>query len=126
MKRYDPQKAPDPEAWLALPEARRIDLVRQYHVRARAKLPNANIHNVIQATVETQAALGEAMPVRRTLERLMAAGLTRHAALHAVGSVLTQYLFDLMHSEDTPEDPNPAYFAALEALTAEGWLADFA
>jgi hypothetical protein len=126
MQRYDPQKPPNPEAWLALPEGRRIDLVRQYHVRARAKLPNANIHNVIQATVETQAALGDEMPVRRTLDRLMAAGLTRHAALHAVGSVLAQYLFDLMHSENAPEDPNPAYFAALEALTAEAWLADFA
>lgn len=125
MQRYDPQKPPNPEAWLALDEGRRIDLVRQYHVRTRAKLPNANIHNVIQATVETQAALGDEMPVRRTLDRLTAAGLTRHAALHAVGSVLAQYLFDLMHSENTPEDPNPAYFAALEALTAEAWLADY-
>lgn len=123
--RYDPLKPPNPEAWLALDELERINLVRQYHVRARIKLPNANIHNVIHATIETQAAMGDEMPVRRTLERLMREGLDRHDAVHAVGSVLAQHLFDLMHSEDTPEDPNPAYFAALEALNAEDWLAEF-
>jgi hypothetical protein len=125
MKRYDPLKPPDPDAWLALDEGRRIDLVRDYHRRARVKLPNANIHAVIHATVETQVALGEEMPVRRTLARLMHEGLDRHSAVHAVGSVLAQHLFDLMNSEDTPEDPNPAYFAALEDLNAEDWLAEY-
>jgi len=125
MKRYDPLKPPDPEAWLALDEGRRIDLVRQYHVRARIKLPNANIHAVIHATIETQAAMGDEMPARKTLARLMREGLDRHDAIHAAGSVLAQHLFDLMHSENAPEDPNRAYFAALEKLTAEDWLAKF-
>jgi hypothetical protein len=125
MKRYDPLKPPDPEAWLALDELERVNLVRQYHVRARVKLPNDKVHAVIHATIETQAAMGDELPVRKTLARLIEEGLDRHDAIHAVGSVLAHHLFELMHSEDTPEDPNPAYYAALEKLNAEDWLAEF-
>jgi hypothetical protein len=52
-------------------------------------------------------------------------GLDRHQAIHAIGSVLFEYIFDLMkalNAKDDPQgDPNPAYFAALERLTAESW-----
>jgi HD superfamily phosphodiesterase len=125
MKRYDPLKPPDPDTWLSLDEEERIHLVREYHRRAGVKLPNQNVHAVIHAAVEHQIALGDEIPVRRVLERLIREGLDRHSAIHAIGSVLAENLFDLMHGEDAPTDPNPAYYAALEELTAEKWLADF-
>jgi hypothetical protein len=47
-------------------------------------------------------------------------GLDRHAALHAVGSVLIDHLASLA-VEATIEDPNAAYVAAPERLPAEEW-----
>ena len=41
MQRYDPLEAPDPDEWLALDEQERLDLVQEYHRRARIPLPNA-------------------------------------------------------------------------------------
>ena len=83
------------------------------------------MHATIHAIVENQIALGDELPVRRTVDRLMAEGLDRHEAVHAVGSALTAQLFDVMKDPDaaalSPED----YNAAVEALTAESWRRDF-
>jgi len=35
VQHYDPLEAPDPEEWLELDEHERIELVRDYHGRAR-------------------------------------------------------------------------------------------
>ena len=121
VKRYDPQHAPDPEAWLALDEAERTELVLQYHRRARVKLPNARLHATIHVVVENQVALGDEIPVRRTLERLRAEGLDRHDAVHAAGSVLAKRIYDLLKEGVPGGDPNEPYWAELESLTAEGW-----
>src|SRR5437016_9813537 len=50
--------------------------------------------------VENQVALGDEIPVRRTLERLRAEGLDRHDAVHAAGSVLAKRIYDLLRSEE--------------------------
>jgi hypothetical protein len=42
---------------------------------------------VFHVIVENQAAQGLETPVRRTLARLQAEGLSRHDAVHAVGSI---------------------------------------
>lgn len=39
--RYDPEHAPAPEAWEALDEQHRIQLVEDFHRRAAVELPNA-------------------------------------------------------------------------------------
>jgi len=121
MQRYDPLKAPDPEEWLALDEQERIALACDYHRRARIRLPNANVHATAHAIVESQIALGDETPVRRTVQRLMDEGLDRHEAIHAIGMVLFESIYDLMHAPAPDSDPNPPYFAAIERLTAEGW-----
>jgi hypothetical protein len=123
---YDPDVAPDPAAWLALDEGERIHLVTAYHKRAGIRIPNETIHATIHAVVENQAALGEELPVRRTIERLMTEGLDRHEAIHAVGSVLIGYLSDLMQGgpADT-EFSQAAYNAEVERLTAESWRTSF-
>lgn len=122
MKRYDPYRPVDPQRWLALSDTKRLDMILEYHRRAEVHLPNPQIHAHFHAIVETQVALGDEIPVRATLERLMAEGLDRHDAIHAIGYVLSGHIYDLLKGEIVEEDPNPAYFAALEKLTAESWL----
>ena len=121
VKRYDPQHAPDPEGWLALDEAERTELVLQYHRRARVRVPNSRLHATIHVIVENQVALGDEIPVRRTLERLRAEGLDRHDAVHAIGSVTAKHIYDMLKEGPPAGDPNEPYWAELENLTAEGW-----
>ena len=129
LQEYDPFTEPDPEQWLALEEEERIDLVVDYHRRARIRFPRAELHAIIHVIVENQIADPE-LPVRRTAERLMSEGLDRHEAVHAIGSVLAGYVNDLVRDiksggdqvETEPGgDPHAGYFAELEALTAEEW-----
>jgi hypothetical protein len=56
------------------------------------------------------------------LARLRAEGLTRHDAVHAIGTVLAGQIYELLKSSphDT-SDPNPPYFDRLRRLTAAEW-----
>ena len=87
------------------------------HERIRDGSLNATIHVV----VESQIALSDELPVRRTVDRLQAEGLDRHEAIHAVGKVLAEHMHDLMTVGPQRTDPNELYWASLEKLTAEGW-----
>lgn len=91
LTKYDPDRAPDPEEWLALDEMTRMDLVSQYHRKHRVRLPNVQAHAVIHTIMENQVALGDEIPVAATLRRPMAEGLDRHDAVHAIGSVLARH-----------------------------------
>ena len=121
MRRYDPMQAPDPEDWLALDEQERISFALGYHRRPEVKLPNAQVHAVIHAVVETQIAMGDEIPVSRTVERLQEEGLDRHDAIHAVGSVLIKHMHALMNKNTLDGDPNQAYWSELARLTAKKW-----
>jgi hypothetical protein len=119
---YDPLKAPEPKEWLALGEQERIDVVQDYHRRARVRLPNEKLHAVMHAVIENQIALGDETPVQSTAQRLMAEGLDRHDAIHAIGSVLSGFIFDIMTKPVSGTEPNELYFAELRQLTAKAWL----
>jgi hypothetical protein len=119
MDTYDPLIAPDAEAWLELDEGERILLAEDFHRKARIKLPNRKIHAAIHAIIENQCA-DEKLPVKKTLDRLMAEGLDRHEAIHAIGSIMSGILFGIMKNKAT-EDPNPGYYKKLAELTAEQW-----
>ena len=122
MQRYDPLEAPDPKEWLELGEQERIDLVRDYHRRVRIRLPNEQMHATLHAIVEAQIALGDETPVRRIAERLIGEGLDRHDAIHAIGMVLAEHIYEVLKTtKPDQDDPNVPYFAALERLTAEDW-----
>jgi hypothetical protein len=121
MQRYDPLEAPDQEEWLALDEQERIDLVLKYHRKTRIRLPNAKVHAIVHAMVETQIALEDETPARRTAQRLMDEGLDRHEAIHAIGWVLIEFMNDLMDEPESRAEPNAPYFAALDRLTVEDW-----
>ena len=80
------------------------------------------LHAAVHAIVENQLALGEAVVVE-TLARLQDEGLSRHDALHAIGSVLAGYLDTLMRDRPSVDkvEGHKEYFLALKVLTAESW-----
>lgn len=125
LANYDPDVAPDPAAWLALDEQLRIDLVEAHHRAERVRLPNAKVHAVFHVIVENQIA-EELQSVVRAMPRLMGEGLSRHEALHAIGSILAGRLYDA--SRATGEVDAGAiqsrYDAEVEALTVESWRRD--
>lgn len=56
---YDPMKAPDPDAWLALDEASRIILVMDYHSVAGKETAGDHLHAIVHVVIENQIALGD-------------------------------------------------------------------
>jgi hypothetical protein len=123
MPHYDPDVAPDASEWLALDEQERMLLVERYHRDNRIRMPRRarTLHAAIHAVVENQLALEDQAIVRDTLARLMLEGLTRHDAVHAIGSVLLGYLNDRMNEGQAASDEHAQYYAALRELTAKKW-----
>jgi Domain of unknown function (DUF1841) len=117
---YDPDRPPRPDAWLATDEGERLELAAAYHRAAKQPLPNARLHAAIHVVVENQVAMGETTVVE-TLERLRGEGLSRHNAIHAIGSVLAERLVAAMRGELTSDTLTPEYLKGLRSLTAEGW-----
>lgn len=117
---YDPETGPDPREWLALSETERIERIRSWHEKHRVRLPAPELHAALQTAVESQIAL-EIPQVLAALQRLRRSGLTRHDAIHAIASVLTE----VMHTAFGPDAPDslmPTYGERLDRLTAEEWL----
>jgi hypothetical protein len=120
MDPYDPD-TPSPSDWLATDEGERIELVSSYHRGRQIQLPDAQLHAVIHVVVENQLALGEPV-VAEALARLQSEGLSRHDALHAIGSVLAPHLYELMQdSTDASSDPYRRYLERLSTFTAKEW-----
>ena len=120
MEEYDPLQAPNAKEWLELDEGDQILLVKDYHTARKIEVPNIDVHAAIHATVETQLASSDPPQTGRALARMLTEGLDRHDAVHAIGSVLAELMFDLM-KEAPSGDPNEAYSASLDRLTAESW-----
>jgi len=119
--RYNADQAPDPGTWLELDESVRLELVMAYHRRNRLSVgQSARAHAAAHVAVENQLAMGDATVVPATLDRLMREGLDRHDAIHAVGSVLLQIVFDVSTGIKHP-DINAAYGRQLVELTATSW-----
>ena len=114
--RYDPDKDPEPKAWLALDETQRIALVTDWHHKAGIDLPRLGAHAAAHVAIESQLALGDPPSIRATLERLMAAGLSRHEAIHAIAGVLLELMSDLMAKRIAPADFSRSYADELAHL----------
>lgn len=124
MDRYDPEIAPAVEDWLETDEGERILLVEKYHREARIPLPKRarTLHATMHVVVENQLASNDE-PVVRALGRLMREGLSRHDAVHAIGSLVAEQIYDLLKKHDPPEAAQARYYAAIERLTAATWRA---
>ena len=122
MRHYDPESAPNPAAWLALDEQERIQLAEAHHRAARIKLPNVKAHAAFHAIVENQIAEGHA-PAVRAMARLTRDGLSRHDALHAIGSVVAEQFFEALNTkdEDIARTAQARYDSAVERLSAKDW-----
>ena len=121
MDSYDPERST--ADWLQMDEGERIELVSSYHRRKKIHLPNAQLHAVIHVVVENQVALGEEVVIE-TLARLQKEGLSRHDALHAIGSVLAADLYELMQeSSEATGDAYRRYLDRLQKITAKNWRA---
>jgi len=119
---YDPDIAPDPTVWLALDEQERRHLAEAHHRAARIELPSVETHALFHAIVENQIAEGLDCVIR-AMARLMKEGLSRHDALHAIGSVIAEHLFETMDSKskDDASTIQARYNAAVERLNANEW-----
>jgi len=120
--RYEADKAPDPEEWLELDESERIDLVIDYHRRAKKPVgQDKKLHAIAHVIVESQVAMGDATVVPAKLNRLMQEGLSRHDAIHAIASVLMGIIVDMFKNRDKQVDINAQYGRELSELTAASW-----
>lgn len=123
ITKYDPMHAPDPNEWLALDESERIGFVMEYHEQNEEEMPDVYLHSTIHGVVENQVALGDEYPVEKALHRLVREGLDRHDAIHAIGSVLIKYLWEV--GAGASEDFSKAYFEEVNQLTKQKWLDEF-
>ena len=119
MMRYHPSRAPDPQLWLALDEGARTEHVLRYHRRAKVKLPSPRMHAAMHVMVENQIAEGYVAALA-ALARLVAGGLDRHDAIHAIASVAIVQMHAVMQGGTHVFD-EAAYERELNALTAGGW-----
>jgi len=126
VETYDPNQSPKAEEWLAADEDERTEMVARWHRRARVRLPSPRMHAMFHVIVENQLALGWEAVVEAEA-RLRGEGLSRHEAIHAIGSVVATDLFERMKAtapdEVVPAQANAAYVEALKRLTAAGWRA---
>ena len=95
-------------------------LIENYHDSIGDEIPNPQLNAIFHAVVENQIAMGEEIPAR-TLRRLMDEGLDRHEAIHAVGSVLAEQIYDATTGASPGADISDRYARQLESLTAEEW-----
>ena len=121
MTKYDPEDDQQGDRWLASGEADRIAAVEAYHRRRRIRLPRPTLHATIHTVVENQLALGEQVVVE-ALARLRSEGLTRHDAVHAIGMVLAEQIYDVLKDRgEAKSDLNKSYLDRVRQLTAEQW-----
>lgn len=121
MRRYDPDRTPDPVAWLDLDESERLDLAAKAHEGERGEGMTVRGHAAMHVAVENQVAMADESPVADTLARLMREGLHRHDAVHAIASVLAQHLLEIQQGERVGPDFEAQYLQDLEHLSARSW-----
>jgi hypothetical protein len=119
---YHADETPDPVAWLALDEDMRRLAVEFFH---HAETPHATaesprLHAITHLIVENQIA-ADHPEVNSALKRLIHEGLSRHDALHAIGTVALAQLWQV--TQEGREPDHAAYAATVDALTKDDWLA---
>ena len=124
---YNALHEPNPQKWLAAEESQRLRAVLQHHAEEPDELPNETLHASIHVVVENQIAMGDETPVAAAIQRLMGEGLDRHDAIHAVGAVLSKYIWSALGGSDepVPEDSMEEYSREVRELTVSKWYEEF-
>lgn len=118
--KYDPSQPVDPRVWNALSEPERVKAAESAHLPPDLDHPpidNSRVHAAVHAVVETQIASGQPPEAKRALDRLLSEGLDRHAAIHALGTVASEFLLQVL-ARGEKFDP-AAYAKGLRALSAQ-------
>jgi len=116
---YDADRPPDPAAWLAADGATRLAAVEAHHrvpSPAQPPAPALRVHAALHVVVEEQLATGDPPQARRALARLVAAGRSRHEAVHALAEVAADSARSALA---TGRFDAEAYARALDGLSAE-------
>lgn len=74
----------------------------------------------MHVVIENQNTLGGKTPVAATIGRLLNEGLDRHNAIHAIASILVNFMFERMQSEAS-DRRNDLCYGELKQLTADKW-----
>jgi hypothetical protein len=120
--KYDPHRNPNPEKWQSFGDLQRANLIEEHHSKRGIPLPNPRLHAFIHTIVENQIAMRDEIPVKATLARLMAEGLDRHDAIHAIGSILAVQMHEILTGSSLHMEATQDYFEALTKLTADSWV----
>jgi hypothetical protein len=121
---YNPEVQPFPTDWLAIDESERSQLVVNSHVGLMGRGKRAKAHAAMHVVVENQLALGVEATVR-AIERLGLEGLSRHESIHAIASVLAEYMFNISRLPPGT-DPQALQFElnqSMDRLDAKSWFA---
>lgn len=115
---YDADHAPAPARWLSASEDQRIAAVIAAHRQAPTGEGGPRIHATAHVIVENQLAEHVPEPTA-ALTRLLAAGVERHEAIHALASVVVAEVYGVM-AEGRPYDA-ARLGRGLAALSPDDW-----
>lgn len=101
-------------------------MVATFHRANRQKSGNADVHAAMHVIVENQIAMNFD-PTVRAMERLQSQGLSRHDAVHAIGSVLAGLLFSSIHNpgQNDSETLKAQISAEIERLDVDSWRREY-
>ncbi len=122
---YDPMQAQDAAAWLDTPPEERVRLVTEYHAAAGMSGTGLRVHCGLHVTVENQIAQRDPPETAEKLRQLMAQGLDRHQAVHAIASVVLAHMRKMIgRTADRPgrEALAATYVSGLKRMNARKWL----
>ncbi len=122
MDKYNPFESIDPAEWLECDESERIELVREFHKNLEDEMPDdaLSIHSSVHVIIENQLAMGVKL-IPETIAKLTRQGLDRHEAIHAIGAIISEDIFNIVKGK-TQEFSTKKYRRKLEKITAKRWL----
>lgn len=123
---YDPLVDPVPSQWLRLSEQERIDAVLEHHLGDGLEPSRATLHAVTHVVVENILAEDAVDGASAKLRELIADGLDRHDAIHALGTAVAEIIFGALRSPDQPtteEQRQQRLAERIAEVTAQSWRA---
>jgi hypothetical protein len=121
MESYDPSIQPNANEWLEATDYVKTALVREFHEQNEEGLDEEalTIHSTVHVIVENQLAMGvELLP--ETIAKLVRQGLSRHEAIHAIGAIITEDIYNIIRGNKNEFSPKQ-YRRKLEKITAKRW-----